>query len=614
MKATVPARSRSHFHRIFVSVSASALLIGLAGCGSTSARVSDSSVDFGQVAMGTQVRRIAVNVTASGDNDVTVAPKLSGSGDFSIAPDVGCGTKLASHGTCSVVVVFTPTSTDSATATLDLGLSVNDQQISLTGSGVQLTPGQSLVTATDSPLVALYTYAPQGSGDVHIEFGPDTNYGLETSAVTPSAGSPVTIYVAGMRANSTYHMRARTSGGETAMDQTFTTTKITSGTLPPITATSSGTPQSGIEFLNPGFSTASTNFIEAYAVDLEGNVVWAYDYPERTTNALLQSFHVLPDGNILALIGTSSAVAPKSGDPILLREFNLGGVPVRDVTLDQINAQLSGISLVDLHHAVTVLPNGHWLALANAYKSFDGLPGQGDGTKVLGDVIVDVDPSGKVVWTWSEFDTLDVKRAPDGYPDWTHSNAIVYEPDDGNLLVSIRHQNWVVKVDYRNGAGTGKILWRLGYQGDFKLVNGTEPQDWFFGSHQPQFVSSSTAAMFDLTLMDNGYNRQLTPGAACTGTGCYTAIPIYHVDEAAKTATILWRDAIDPSKFSVWGGGTTVLDNGNLEFDLCALGNDSEVDEVTVTGTPQTVWTLKVTGQNLYRANRMPSLYPGVQW
>jgi hypothetical protein len=227
---------------------------------------------------------------------------------------------------------------------------------------------------------------------------------------------------------------------------------------------------------------------------------------------------------------------------------------------------------------------------------------------------VDLDPNLKPVWTWSEFDALDINRAPDSYPDWTHSNALLYVPGDGNLLVSSRHQNWIIKLDYRNGAGTGNILWRLGYQGDFKLVNGTEPQDWFYGQHQAAFVGAGTTGKFMLTMMDNGFNRVLPGGAQCSGTSCYSAVPVYEVDEAAKTATIAWRNAFDPSKFSVWGGGATPLANGDLEYDLCAEGNDSEVDEVTVTSSPQIVWTLKATGQNLYRANRAPSLYPGVQW
>lgn len=70
-----------------------------------------------------------------------------------------------------------------------------------------------------------------------------------------------------------------------------------------------------------------------------------------------------------------------------------------------------------------------------------------------------------------------------GLPDWTHSNALVYSPSDGNLLLSVRHQSWVLKIDYNNGAGTGNLLWRLGYQGDFALTqNGVpsfDPSDWF---------------------------------------------------------------------------------------------------------------------------------------
>ena len=56
-----------------------------------------------------------------------------------------------------------------------------------------------------------------------------------------------------------------------------------------------------------------------------------------------------------------------------------------------------------------------------------------------------------------------------------------------------------MKVDYNNGAGSGSVLWRLGYQGDFTLTNGTEPQDWFFGQHQPAFVSANTTGIFQLS-------------------------------------------------------------------------------------------------------------------
>lgn len=67
-------------------------------------------------------------------------------------------------------------------------------------------------------------------------------------------------------------------------------------------------------------------------------------------------------------------------------------------------------------------------------------------------------------------------------------------------------------------------------------------------------------------------------------------------------------------------GNAEVLTNGDLEFDLCSQPNasngefTSSIEEITPTSTPQTVWTMQETGANLYRAKRIPSLYPGVQW
>src|SRR5205814_9434906 len=35
---------------------------------------------------------------------------------------------------------------------------------------------------------------------------------------------------------------------------------------------------------------------------------------------------------------------------------------------------------------------------------------------------------------WNAFDYLDVNRHLSGLPDWTHGNALMYSPSDGNLL------------------------------------------------------------------------------------------------------------------------------------------------------------------------------------
>lgn len=179
---------------------------------------------------------------------------------------------------------------------------------------------------------------------------------------------------------------------------------------------------------------------------------------------------LLPNGDILLAVGPTSSIpltqAIAAGTPTAVREINLATDIVKQVTITGLNSSLaaagySNLTLQTFHHDVTPLANGHWLVLANTLKQVT-LSGASAPTTVLGDVIIDLDTKLNPVWVWNEFDHLDVNRHPYMFPDWTHTNAVVYSPDDGNLIVSMRHQNWVVKVDYNNGAGQGDILWRLG--------------------------------------------------------------------------------------------------------------------------------------------------------
>ena len=109
-------------------------------------------------------------------------------------------------------------------------------------------------------------------------------------------------------------------------------------------------------------------------------------------------------------------------------------------------------------------------------------------TTVLGDVIVDLDKTcsqygpgtSSIIWIRTGIPTM--------FPDWTHTNAVLYSPDDGNILVSMRHQNWVVKVDYEDGKGSGAVIWRLGEGGDFTLKNGVDPTDWQYAQHMPNVL------------------------------------------------------------------------------------------------------------------------------
>ncbi|HUY81444.1 MAG TPA: aryl-sulfate sulfotransferase [Acidobacteriaceae bacterium] len=612
------------------------------GCGnSQKPTASTNAFDFGQVVVPQTSTRDVVTITNSGSATATVSAKISGDSSLKLDPSLSCGTSLVSGGTCSVAVSFTPTTSGSVSGTLSVTLSggsTSQQSVGLKGLGVQLSGGQSLVTATWNPVVALYSYQPNVQGMVHVEFGPDTSYGTITSSVaTPSSGGPVQIFVAGMKQNTTYHMRAvvNESDGTIVDDQdhTFTTSSFPADMLPTLTATTAAgqTPQPGIELADATNSTTNSNYLGAYATDLSGNIIWGYDFPDRPSKyTIIQPIKLLPNGNFIVVLsypsqfilpGQGVTLTPADESVDLIREIDLAGDPVAQLTLDSLNAKLAAagygnITLTGLHHDVTILPNGHMILIGSMLKSYSNVTGYPGTTNVLGDVLVDLDENFNVSWVWSEFDHLDVNRHPIAFPDWTHTNAVVYSPSDGDLLVSIRHQSWIIKIDYQNGIGSGDVLWRLGNGGDFTLIGGTAPEDWFYGQHDPSFVGSATSGQFSLTMMDNGYGRITSGGSQCTSSGsaCYTTVPVLAIDEVAKTATISYRQMVPASQFNIWGGNAEVLANGDLEYDLCAEGNGSEVDEVKMTNPAQVVWTLKESGANLYRAHRIPSLYPGVQW
>ena len=172
------------------------------------------------------------------------------------------------------------------------------------------------------------------------------------------------------------------------------------------------------------------------------------------------------------------------------------------------------------HHEAVKLPNGNYLVLAGSERILTGVQGPGP-VDVLGDTILVLDPNLQLLWAWDAFDHLDPHRAAilgetctcPGTPDcsafylattandWLHGNALQLLAD-GNILYSSRHQDWVMKIDYRNGAGTGNILWRMGVDGDFQIQS-SDPYPWFSHQHDPNFLADGQTML----VFDNGDTR-----------------------------------------------------------------------------------------------------------
>jgi arylsulfate sulfotransferase len=517
--------------------------------------------------------------------------------------------------------------TSSGLYTAPTGTPATPISVSVTDSGhdTRSTPVQisifqpdhfqpGMVSASNNPLVALYTLAAPQGATVQIQFGTTTAYGLTTWAQpTPDGGGAVAILVAGMRASTTYHMQAlvHLSNGTTVFDadQVFTTGALPANLLPNLTVqqTLGMNPSSGVELLSLLEQTSQTQ-LTAVVADLAGNVIWYYPIQPNGPEPM----KLLPNGHMLVL-NTINAI----------QEIDLAGNLISQVSLGDLQQGLAGAGLsfpplISINHDVVKLPNGHLVMIVSFNETFTDQPGI---STVEGNAIIDWDPQQGPVWTWSTFDHIPLTHAPYGTSDWTHANALLYSPDDGNLILSMRNQNWIIKINYDNGAGDGSILWHLGPDGDFTLPSGQAPIEWNYGQHYPVLLGPNTSGIFPLMFFNNGINRFVDTNNDVCGTPgltpCYSSVPIFQLNEYTKTAQVLSETNLSPA-YSFCCGSTNLLANGDLEFDVADDENSSfsgsYIQEMTQEQLPQLVWQMNIGGQLAYRGFRIPSLYPGVEW
>src|SRR4051812_36980020 len=365
----------------------------------------------------------------------------------------------------------------------------------------RVTGGAPVVSPTLNPLVALYSAPPCEHGAVRVWFRPanstpDVRW-TSTNTLPCERDVSRNFVVAGMLANTTYEMFhgvGNMKHASTAPLRFTTGAPPASLSIPPFTVRQAPDPDAGVRrglVYHNLASRPAANAVNLLATDLSGRVVWYYDpLASGLIGIGLPGSAPLPNGTVL--LGGRDTHRALGLD--VLREIDLAGNPLRETNIDAVNAQLRARGqeiIFGFHHEFTRLPNGNIATLGWTQRTVDvgGTP-----TRYAGDMLVVLDDNLQVVWTWDAFDHLDVARvaspplictgAPCPLPgavDWVHENAISWSPSDGNLLISVRLQDWVIKIDYANGRGDGHIIWRLGQGGDFAL-NAPDPDAWF--SHQ----------------------------------------------------------------------------------------------------------------------------------
>lgn len=428
----------------------------------------------------------------------------------------------------------------------------------------------------DNTLMALASVVSQQPGRASIEFSA-TNVDAHSTKYTDTATNHV-ITVAGMRANTTYTMTAviELDGGGTAESAPVA---FTTGSLPINTPTvtlnvSEAGSLGGITFFGSGVGVRTDPTAPLYfGVDEDGEIVW---YLHGTN---------LSRGN---------PAIRHMGNGILLAFIEDGAIEVNNAGM--IVAQ-HALGSINYHHEIRVLPNGNTLSLTTERV---GTPGTA--SDITADVITELDSLGNTVWEWSTADYLDTSRfpgalsteiLPNGSQDWSHANGLYYSETDDTIMISLRSQSWIVKIDH----STKDILWIFGDSAG--TANGFTTN--FFNLQSGSFNNSQHAPTItgqgELLIYDN---RNESGGPVENSRGV-----IFSIDESNFVADQTWQ-FISP-KYTRSLGDVDELANDNI---LVTSGGpspttaDAYISEVTRDVSAITVWEIIVSG-DVYRAERV---------
>jgi hypothetical protein len=451
----------------------------------------------------------------------------------------------------------------------------------------------AVVTPTSNPLVALYSAPPSPGSSMDVEFKPlGSDQPWRSTAPLPiMPGKSTNFLVAGMLPDTTYLMRHVLDDGTTSTPLTFATGSLPSYLKFP-TFTVQRAPAPGTDLtlttvfhigVNPPIGTVDT-----LATDLMGHIVWYYDpvangFPSLATR-------LVPGGTVLLLGGSTE----KLSDQSTLREVDLAGDSLRETNVDAVNGELAALgqhSIVGFTHDAQRLPNGDTAVLARTPRIINV---RGKPTLYYGDVVLVLDRNFQVAWAWDPFKWLNPRRLGtlgEGPQDWMHANSVAWSPADRDLIISLRSQDWVIKIDYANGRGDGHIVWRLGRGGDFRIQS-RNPDPWFSHQHDASYINDNTIILFD---DGNGRHRKdrqaQSRGQELT------------LDEQTMRATLVVN--VDLGSYSHAWGSAQVLPNGNLVFDL---GATEQTIEVLPDGTKTYVLNMHMPGEQ-YRSYMYATLY-----
>ena len=333
-----------------------------------------------------------------------------------------------------------------------------------------------------------------------------------------------------------------------------------------------------------------------YEADKDGNIIWEYTHPDTLHHDLL----FLPNGNIILLANREKTAA----------EAIAAGTNPDYLTSDD------GIYYYDYIAELRPDKSGGGGDIVWEWHMWDH-------------IIQDFDPNRPNYGTVSEHPelidinfTLSSQANRDSWNDWMHVNAVDYNAELDQIMLSARNFSELWIIDHStttaqaaghsggNGGRGGDLLYRWGNPRAYGAGAAADQQ--LFWQHQTHWIPEGLPGAGNILVFNNGNEF---PGYARGYSSVVELAPPvdgYHYRRAAGgaygPAEPEWTyTAAPPSDFyAPFRSGAQRLPNGNT---LICVGNKGTVLEVTPAG--ETVWqyitpVLRGTDRRLYQGDPMP--------
>ena len=279
------------------------------------------------------------------------------------------------------------------------------------------------------------------------------------------------------------------------------------------------------------------------------------------------------------------------------------------------------------HHEMIQLPNGNYMSIVEEIRQgpipnnlpnnlsllfqFIGYNANGEINEFpwVGDRIVEWDENGNEVWSWSTFDHFNMidydeiagtwaAAYNDGRFDWTHANAFWFSEEDNAIYFSSRHLSRITKINYSNG----EIIWNMGLEMPSGDVDCGQDIGFSFQHSIMQLDNGN------LVTLDNG-NISTVINNTDYPTSRGLEIAIIETNNSCETS-LVWSYDLSEELFGFASGNIQKLDTGNYLITTVGDGGTS----IEVNPQHEIVWqaSYNLTFPNgaVYRANRLPGLYP----